>query len=139
MRVVKMAVGVLWALAFFAAAAVQYNDPDPFVWMSFYGLASVVAVGVEPERFRGLLNLVRGVWLVRAAMLAAGGIFGFIDAMESSKVALDWAQVFGPGDMMSAGVEEMRESLGAILVMWRLGWLVSRWAWEQEAVNSRGR
>lgn len=43
----------LWSfglLFFLLAVAVQYNDPDPFVWMSLYGLVAAANLGALLER-----------------------------------------------------------------------------------------
>jgi hypothetical protein len=80
------------------AAAVQYNDPDPFRWMLFYGLGALL----------GGLGIVRRLWWRHAAgfaLLATGvGVAHCIagaDALDANWVESEWVRE-GFGALISA-------------------------------------
>lgn len=126
MAVLRIILGIVWALAFFAAAAVQYNDPDPLLWGVFYAFAAVVAFGSDPLRTRYVFERWRRTILLVALGFGGWSLWGCYSVLEPSAASLDWAEVFGDGGMMSRGVEEMREALGALVVAARLGWVMRR-------------
>lgn len=102
--------GMLVLLA--AAAALQYNDPDPLQWVAIYGLAAIAC---------GLCAASRPPWAFSASVGAA---------------ALVWAASFAPrvlgaaspGDLVQSmkadtpQIEESREALGLLIVA---GWMAA--------------
>lgn len=115
--------GVSWSLAFVAAAVAQYNDPDPWLWGGLYAVAALLALGTEPPVLHRASRQARSAWIVIVTLQALLSFWGCRAALTRSGVVLDWGGVFGPGGMMAAGVEEMREALGLAIVAARLGWL----------------
>jgi hypothetical protein len=113
----RWASGVM-ALLFGLAVVVQYNDPDPALWMCLYGAAALlsgaVALGRRPLRSA----------IVVFAGLAGGAIYLL--------PALRWVrrESFTVASAGSLADEEARETLGLILVtVWTgalLGWLWRR-------------
>jgi hypothetical protein len=97
----------LLAILFGYAVAVQYNDPDPLVWMAMYGAAAVVsAVSVRlvlPAWIPALVAAVAAVWALVLAPSAVRQMPSFLDT-------------FGTIQMMAPGVEETREALGLLIV-----------------------
>jgi hypothetical protein len=94
-RSVFDAIAAVVALAFFGFVAVQYNDPDPLVWMLIYGGAGVASA----------LSALRKRVLVFALVLAA--------------IALPWSltlatRVIGKQGLIES--EEGREMLGLMIV-----------------------
>ncbi len=63
-------------LLFILAAAVQYNDPDPIVWMAIYGLAAVACglalAGRLPRLPAVLLSLAAFAWAATLAVRVVG-------------------------------------------------------------------
>jgi hypothetical protein len=97
---------VAMLVLFLVAAGLQYNDPDPMVWIGMYGLAAVAS---------GLYAAQRLAWSFAASVGVA---------------ALVWAATFAPrvlgtaspGDLVRSmkaetpQVEESREALGLLIV-----------------------
>ena len=95
-------------LLFIFAGVVQFNDPDPLVWMAIYGLAAVVC-GLEARR--------RGpVWapiaLAIIALVWAGTIYYRVRGVPIGSLFAEW-------EMRDLRVEEAREMYGlAIVGIW---------------------
>ena len=115
----------LFALAFLASAALQYNDPDPAPWMALYGAAAIGCLVAGRWRWAPLwIGLVAAAALGWALAIAAG-----IDRLVA------------PGDLvasmeMTGGpVEETREVLGLGIVA---GWMIVLLIAERRARARRG-
>ena len=96
------------AAAFLLSTLVQYNDPDPFRWMAFYGAACVACVlaAARPQslawRVPAVIGLVAAAWAATIAPRVIG------------RVALP--QLFASWEMKSPLVEEAREMGGLLIV-----------------------
>ena len=102
MRVVS---GVM-ALLFAFAVAVQYNDPDPAVWMAIYGAAMV---------FAGLAAAGRSVTAGAAVTgVVALGWAGWLAPRVVGHTS--FADMFGHMGMIDVHAEEGREMIGLLLV-----------------------
>jgi hypothetical protein len=113
----KIAYWVISVL-FFSFALVQYNDPDPLVWMLVYGVVAVVYVLAALQRRHR--QLARVVFLLALVWSAT-----YLPAFW------DWLQMGAPSivETMKAEkpyVELTREFLGLVLVAAACGWLVFR-------------
>lgn len=101
----------VFALAFGLAALVQYNDPDPYLWVTAYltALACCIAfaVGKLPAKFAYAIAGVAFVWSLT-----------LVPTVVSHPPAL--SDVFGDVKMYGPGVEEAREAGGLWLIA---GWL----------------
>jgi hypothetical protein len=111
-------------LAMFAfSVAVQFNDPDPLLWMAIYGVAAIVC-GFEMRRMTPL-------WA--AALVAVTAL------MWSGWIALrvhdvPFGALFAEWEMQDVDVEEAREMYGlAIVGIWMM--FIAGVAW---ARRSRG-
>jgi len=95
---------------FLAFVALQYNDPDPLVWMPMYGAAALACWlrwRSRPHRLvAGLVGLVALVW----AGILAPGVVGQVS----------FADMFSSFKMISQLVEQEREMFGLLLVS---GWM----------------
>lgn len=85
---------------------VQYNDPDPWVWMPVYA-AAAAACGLELTRtlkwwFPALVAVGSVVW----AATIAPHVFGQVPFMD----------MFSAWEMKNAGIEESREMYGLLIV-----------------------
>jgi hypothetical protein len=100
------AANVLMLLMFVFSAIVQYNDPDPYVWIPVYG-AAAVACGLElSHRLRWWLPAMIGVGTVVWAATIAPHVFGRVPFLE----------MFSAWEMKNEGVEESREMYGLLIV-----------------------
>lgn len=102
-----MVLNIVFAVIFLFAAAVQYNDPDPFRWIAIYGAAAAVCFLVASARVGTMLPLVVGLVALGWALTILPGLFG-------ESIAPD--QVFGTMHMANYAVEETREMLGLTVV-----------------------
>jgi hypothetical protein len=115
MRWVLRILTALMGVYCLAAAALQYNDPDPVQWMAIYGAAALacgLALAGRLWRWYAV-----GVAVVAAAWAAAlaPGVIGHVAPRD----------LFGEAGMLTPRVEEAREMLGLlIVVVWMvvLGW-----------------
>jgi hypothetical protein len=101
----------LLLVLFVFSVIVQYNDPDPLVWMSIYGLAAGACVYAyrRPAHWLwpGGLALVSGVWAATIAPRVLG------------RVA--FRELFEAWEMKDLRVEEAREMGGLLIVaVWML-------------------
>lgn len=108
------AANVAMLLVFSVSAAVQYNDPDPALWVVVYGLAAV-ACGLESTR--------RGSWLL-PALVGLAALVGV--AILAPRVAgqVRVAELFQSYEMKSVQVEEGREVGGLLIVSAWMGAVV---------------
>lgn len=95
------------AVLFFAAATIQYNDPDPIGWTLIYGLAGLVALVHDrlPRGRKAAPLLLCAVALVWAAWIAFH-INGDVTAPE----------LFRRMDPNRPQIEEARELIGLLIV-----------------------
>jgi Transmembrane family 220, helix len=104
------------AATFLLFALVQYNDPDPFLWMLLYGGTAVHFVLAARGR---LYRPAVWVWIIGATVWAAtlapafGAWLGMgaPSIVETMKAEKPW-------------VELTREFLGLVLVLLGCGWLL---------------
>lgn len=106
------------AILFLLFAAVQYNDPDPAVWMLLYGgVALHFALAALGRLYRPAVWLWLGVALVWAATLAPDFLhwlrMGMPSIVQTMKAEVPW-------------VELTREFLGLLVVAAAAGWLLWR-------------
>ncbi|TPE43079.1 transmembrane 220 family protein [Pontibacter mangrovi] len=88
-----------FGLVFLSFVVVQYNDPDPLVWILIYSFAAVLCLLTAAGK-------VAPNMLWSAAMLyAVGGIYMWPEHFEGVSI--------GGGDIKN--IEEARESLGLFL------------------------
>ncbi|MHA6250233.1 transmembrane 220 family protein [Pontibacter sp. CAU 1760] len=93
------AIGILFGLVLLSFVAVQYNDPDPALWMAIYAIAALMS-------FMAAFGKVGPVVLLAAAALyLAGGIYMWPSQFEGISI--------GGGELKN--IEEARESLGLFL------------------------
>ncbi|KEO71878.1 transmembrane 220 family protein [Anditalea andensis] len=96
-----------WSLLFIVFAYLQFNDPDPEVWVSIYGLAAVLSALAAYGKY--LLP----VLLVAAVAALIGGIYLFPSSV-SDWVIQEWRQA--DLTMKTPDMEEARESFGLLII-----------------------
>ncbi|QCW99392.1 hypothetical protein FGM00_04420 [Aggregatimonas sangjinii] len=82
------------------SAVLQYNDPDPLMWIVIYGVAAVLSFGFALER------IPFGILLVAGIVALASGWYLFPEQFQGFEV--------GNGDI--GNVEEAREAVGLFIV-----------------------
>jgi hypothetical protein len=103
------------AILFLFFAAVQYNDPDPIIWISIYSYASLMCFLAAKGKYY-------------KAFLMAGIVVSFVWSMTltaSILVALNGygaSPIFSLSMVKNREVEEARESLGLLIVFAVLTW-----------------
>lgn len=96
---------VIMLLMFLFSTAVQFNDPDPLVWMGIYGAAAVVC-GLEIRR-RTPAWAPAGVALI--AIVWAGSLYYRAHDVPVSSLFAEW-------EMQDLRIEEAREMYGLLIV-----------------------
>lgn len=104
-------------LMFLFSAAVQFNDPDPFVWMAIYGAAAVVC-GLEMRRRAPAWAAVA---LALIALAWAGSLYYRANEVPISSLFAQW-------EMRDLRVEEAREMYGlTFIAIWMMVIITGRW------------
>lgn len=92
--------GWVFGALFVVSALVQYNDPDPWIWIIIYGLAALVSFGFALGRISF------GVLLSLGIVALLGFIYSFPEEFEGFEI--------GGGDIRN--IEEGRESFGLLII-----------------------
>ena len=124
-KVATIGIATMGALLVFAAA-VQYNDPDPFGWMALYLAAGVVSFAAlrRPQ-----------AWPVPAAIAAVALIWATTLAPVAARIS--FPDLFRSWEMMSTDMEEGREILGLLLLAGWMGFLAYRGRTDRQPVSGR--
>lgn len=114
MTIVMKIFNVFFCLVFIVFAGLQYNDPDPYVWMPIYLYAAVMCAQAARHKFY------RGAYLVGIFVYLVYAVYLFFDKYG----VMDWAlhhHAENIAESMKAAkpwIEETREFFGlAILVV----------------------
>ncbi len=100
MRLFFSILGWVFGALFLVSAVVQYNDPDPWVWILIYSIAALVSFGFATGRIHYLVPLSFGV----IALL--GFVYVFPEKFEGFEI--------GTGDIKN--IEEGREAFGLLII-----------------------
>ena len=104
-------------LLFLFAVAVQFNDPDPLVWMGIYGAAAAVC-GLEMRRRAPVWAPVA---LALIALVWAGSIYLRVHGVPIGSLFAEW-------EMRDLRIEEAREMYGLTIVgLWMIVIVTVRW------------
>lgn len=110
----------LMTLLFLFSVAVQYNDPDWYVWMAIYAAAAILSAlaalrpGKPDARAAALVALIAAVW----ALTIVPRVWGRVT----------WAEIAGNYVMKTPVIEEARECIGlTIVAVWSAVLAIARW------------
>lgn len=92
-------VALVFTLLFLVSAALQYNDPDPYLWYVIYGVAALISLLFVFDRLPLWLALLVGL------MFIVGGVYSWPAQFEGVTI--------GGGEINN--IEEGRESLGLFI------------------------
>lgn len=103
----KKHLGLIFSFLFFLFAAVQYNDPDPWIWILLYGFVAILSF----LQWRG--------WVSHIVLLVFSICF-FLGTLSYMPELFSWAQKGFPniaGEMKaeSPHIELVRETLGLVI------------------------
>ncbi len=96
----RKTIGIILALLFLSFAAMQYNDPDPMIWIAIYAVTTVVVV----------LGAFGRIPVIIFAMACTASVIGAFMMWPATYEGLE----VGGGDIKN--IEEARESLGLLLI-----------------------
>lgn len=92
-------------VAFLLSVAVQFNDPDPWIWMGMYGFAVLVCL---------LAALGRLHWSVPLSVAGITLVWGIGVATQAEGVS--WIDLTSTLSMKTLEVEQAREAGGLLVV-----------------------
>ncbi len=107
---------ILFGLLFLVSAGLQYNDPDPLVWIIIWGLAAIISIAFAFNRVFFTVPLAAGIFSL------IGFFYTYPEKFEGFEI--------GAGDIKN--IEEGREAFGLLIiaiVMLLLalrGWMVKK-------------
>lgn len=90
----------VFTILFLISAILQYNDPDPLLWIVIYGIAALVTLGFIFNKVSVRIPFIVGLF----------GIIGFVYLFPEKYEGL----VVGMGDIKN--IEEARESFGLLII-----------------------
>ncbi|WMJ75473.1 transmembrane 220 family protein [Cytophagaceae bacterium ABcell3] len=97
---------LLFFVMFVGFCAVQYNDPDPYVWVPIYGYAAVMCWMSFKGKFNFyMLGVSAVIYLIGAAFQFPPSLVEYYEAEMSQKSL----------GMHALGVEEAREAGGLLI------------------------
>ncbi len=106
---VKRIINLLLAVMFFAFAGLQFNDPDPLLWIAIYSAMAVLCAlaAFDKYYFKVMLVLAAG-YLIYMVILYPG----LVDWLRSSDRSLLFDDI---AKMQYPFIEESREFLGLMI------------------------
>ncbi len=115
MKVIK----IILALVFFSFAALQYNDPDPLLWMFIYGLVALLFLISAFGPLSKSLLIACIVGLVSYSLFYLPGLVEWLTEGQAGELV----------EAMKADkmyIEESREFLGLLIAIGGLFFLLKR-------------
>ena len=108
---------LLFCLLFILSAALQYNDPDPYVWIPIYGYGAVFCwMAFRGNYYPGACLVGILGYAVYAAYLffAEDGVLDWINKHEAENIAQTMKAT-------KPWIEETREFFGLVILIFVLG------------------
>ncbi|MGI9551495.1 MAG: transmembrane 220 family protein [Aurantibacter sp.] len=105
--------GWVFGLLCVVSAALQYNDPDPLLWIVIYGVTAIVSFAFATNKVSYSVPLVMGI------LFLLGSFYVFPETFEGFEI--------GAGDIKN--IEEGREAVGLLvlsLVLFLFAWRLKR-------------
>lgn len=122
---------IFFIVLFILSAALQYNDPDPYIWMPLYLCGAFLCWLALKKIYRPLLYL--------AGFLVYAGYALFL--LFDNDGVISWAQNHGAENIVQSmkatkpWIEETREFFGLLILLIAL---VSNWYWLKKKRNAAG-
>lgn len=101
-------INLVMALLFLLSVVVQFNDPDPLLWIAIYALCAVACLLVFTEYKH---------WIFPAlvATLAIVWVISLVPSLYPHLADINWREVLGSVEMKSTQTEIVRE-IGGLLI-----------------------
>lgn len=121
-------INVFFALLFILSAALQYNDPDPYVWMPIYLAGAYLCIqavrGIYPI---GIYLAALGVYMIYAAYLMVDdtGVLHWLTERDAENIAQSMKAT-------KPYIEETREFFGLMLLVLVLGMNLFVYKWQKK-------
>lgn len=118
MRYLTITINAFFALILVAFATLQYNDPDPIIWISFYLICALVPVlALFRRRVKPLF------WL---ALILCGVTLGFYaEGAYNYYLHMDQEPLMQGMNPQKPYIEEAREFLGTLIALTLV--VISEW------------
>ncbi|MFK7812584.1 MAG: transmembrane 220 family protein [Maribacter sp.] len=100
MNTIFKIIALLFGILFLVSAALQYNDPDPLVWMIIWGFAGIISIAFAFNRVFFTVPLVAGI------LALVGFFYSYPEKFEGFEI--------GVGDIKN--IEEGREAFGLLII-----------------------
>jgi hypothetical protein len=101
----------VFAVLFLGFAALQYNDPDPLIWITIY-LAMVVVCGLAIwNKHANVLSILLGLLYIGYAVLLSPSVLEWWQSDDRSQLFDELAK------MQFLYIEETRECLGLLICL----------------------
>ena len=104
----------VFALVFLLGLAVQYNDPDPLLWMAMYGAAAAVCILAATRKPHRTFALGTGIVALLWALFLVPRVLGQVEL----------GSLFREAGMATLEIEEAREALGLFIIA---AWMFATW------------
>lgn len=96
------------AFIFLVFGILQYNDPDPYIWMPVYGIAALISFGMAFNRINTTILIVAMI------LYFIGAVYMWPSSYEG--IVLDMGY--------KVEIEEARESLGLLICGLTMGYYI---------------
>jgi hypothetical protein len=117
---------IVFGLLFLLGAVVQYNDPDPLLWVAIYLAASLASFGRAMGRLPRAVPAVVGLMALGWAATLAPQVLG----------RGEFTSMFGAWEMANTDIEMSREFWGLIMIA---AWMAVLMAFPQAGRTHRYR
>lgn len=111
MKIIK----IVFAVILLAFAALQWNDPDPLLWIFIYGFPAVLIIVDLARKEVGKLYLYAIIGYALLSLIYLPGVIDFIRQEQAGAIARAMKAE-------TPWIEETREFLGLIIVIGMLLW-----------------
>jgi len=107
---------LIFCLLFIVSAGLQYNDPDPFLWIPIYMIGAVISFQASKEKYYPKFTIfVSGVFLIYGVYLFFDkfGVLNWLNEHNAENIA-------GSMKASSPWIEETREFFGLLILIFVL-------------------
>lgn len=110
MKYFLKAIYCLFGLTLLAFAGLQFNDPDPIIWVGFYTLCALIPLLLVFNIFNRGLFLLTAIWCCIELLISAPGAYQYYLHMTEEPLM----QGMNP---QKPYIEECREFLGVLIAL----------------------
>lgn len=104
----------IMAAIFLSFAALQYNDPDPLIWISIYGSMTLFCIGSNFKRLPKYVPVVLALLFIGYCAVLSPSVLTWLRSEDRGELFDELAK------MKNLYIEETREFLGLIICLFVL-------------------